>query len=130
MPAETKTILIVDDSSFMRTVLRVAMQSQGYAVREASQGDEALQLLQETVPDLLISDYDMPGLDGLQLLAHVRCDERTRDIPVMILSSRSDPHLQTVARRNGAGWVQKPFQTADFLELVAGTMGSDLIPAQ
>ena len=76
-------ILVVDDEPQITRVLKTTLSSQGYGVRTASDGDEAVQLMKEWTPDLVITDLRMPNLGGLELCRYVRAKSR---IPVIVLS--------------------------------------------
>lgn len=87
------TILVVDDEADTQTTLQVMLSLEGYEVITASNGAEGLQRVSEKRPDLVISDMTMPGLDGLEMCRRLRHDPETRDIPIILTSSR-DPDPQ------------------------------------
>ncbi len=108
----TKTIMTVDDSPSMRMLLRVALTDLGYSVVEAEDGVHALETL-ETLegpePDLLITDINMPRMDGFGLIAEVRGQGR-RSLPILVLTTESSDEKKQRARAAGAtGWIVKPF---------------------
>lgn len=106
----TKPILTVDDSLSMRMLLRAALSDDGHAVAEAEEGMAALEWLGANEPSLVITDINMPGLDGLGLIAELRADARYRDIPILVLTTESAPEKKEQARAAGAtGWILKPF---------------------
>ena len=76
-------ILVVDDEPQITRVLKTTLSSQGYAIRTASDGDEALQVMKEWTPDLLITDLVMPHMNGLELCRHVRAKS---PLPIIVLS--------------------------------------------
>ena len=85
-----KSVLIVDDEQMARTLLRLMLVRAGFQVREAVDGYDALEKLQEDIPDLIILDVMMPGLDGFSVCLSVRNEPNTADIPVIMLSAKSD----------------------------------------
>lgn len=85
------TILLVDDEYGFLEVLALLMKQEGYDVAVASDGEEALARLQEQRPDLVITDYWMPKMDGLELCRRMHADERWRGIPVLLLTAVHDP---------------------------------------
>jgi two-component system chemotaxis response regulator CheY len=105
----TKTILTVDDSPSMRMLLRVALTDLGYTVIEAEDGVHALETLDGAEPDLLITDINMPRMDGFGLIAEVRGQGR-RSLPILVLTTESSDEKKQRARDAGAtGWIVKPF---------------------
>ncbi len=118
MPAN-KTILTVDDSATMRDLLRVSLAKLGYRVIEAADGAEGLATLQSDRADLIITDINMPRLDGIGFIAGVRGDTRHRTIPILVLTTETDPDLKDRARRAGAtGWIVKPFDPEKLAEAI------------
>ncbi len=85
-----KSVLIVDDEQMARTLLRLMLVRAGFQVREAVDGFDALEKLQEDTPDLIILDVMMPGLDGFAVCMSIRNEPTTADIPVIMLSAKSD----------------------------------------
>ena len=113
---ETPAVLVVDDEAEMQDYLRSLLRS-NYRVVTASDGDEALDVLREQRPDLVISDTAMPGRDGVSLCRAIRADEQLRSLPVILLTAQSDDDARLSGLRAGAdAYVAKPF---DPLELEA-----------
>ncbi|MBV7257153.1 response regulator [Pacificimonas sp. WHA3] len=105
----SKTILTVDDSPSMRMLLRVSLTDLGYSVVEAEDGVHALETLGGTEPDLLITDINMPRMDGFGLIENVRSQGR-RNLPILVLTTESSDEKKQRAREAGAtGWIVKPF---------------------
>jgi two-component system chemotaxis response regulator CheY len=104
--------LAVDDSPSMRMLLRSALVAQGFDVSEAEDGVAALSWLESHAPTLMITDINMPNLDGLGLIEAVRAQPRFRDMPILVLTTESSAEKKAIARRAGAtGWIVKPFDT-------------------
>ena len=104
-----KTIMTVDDSPSMRMLLRVALTDLGYSVVEAEDGVHALEKLDGFQPDLLITDINMPRMDGFGLISEVRGQGR-RNLPILVLTTESSDEKKQRARDAGAtGWIVKPF---------------------
>jgi two-component system chemotaxis response regulator CheY len=107
----SKTILTVDDSRTMRDMLRLALTEAGYAVRQAEDGVEGLAALKQCTPDVIVTDINMPKLDGFGFIAAVRSDNSYRAIPILVLTTESDDEKKQRARLAGAtGWIVKPFE--------------------
>jgi adenylate cyclase len=88
--AETGTLLVVDDDGVSRMVLAKALEGQGHTVLLARDGDEALALAAARLPALVILDVLMPGLDGYEVLTRLKSSEATREVPVIMISSKDD----------------------------------------
>jgi len=113
------TILIVDDSRVSREVLKVFLIGRHDTVFEAVDGVEAMRVIHERHPDLVVADMRMPRLDGCGLCEAVRADARTRGTPIVILTGTAD--AETAARCRAAGAreiLQKPIQPKALLEAV------------
>ncbi len=117
----TKVVLTVDDSRTMRDMLRVALSAAGYSVVQAEDGLHGLEVLaQDDVhPDVIITDINMPRMDGFGFIAGVRKDGRHRAVPILVLSTESHIDKKNRARSAGAtGWIVKPFDPAKLVDAV------------
>jgi len=85
------SVLVVDDEPTARTMLRLILVRAGFEVLEAQDGPEALEEIQRNVPDLMILDIMMPGIDGFEVCQILREQENTADLPIIMLSARADP---------------------------------------
>ncbi|HQS69294.1 MAG: response regulator [Novosphingobium sp. 28-62-57] len=103
-------ILTVDDSASMRALLLHALSSRGFDVVQADDGQAALQWLVTNDVDVIITDINMPRLDGFGLIERLRSGERHCDRPILVLSTESSDEKKARARAAGAtGWIVKPF---------------------
>ncbi len=115
----TKTVLTVDDSRTMRDMLMLALSKAGYCVIQAEDGVHGLEVLQSARPDVIITDINMPRMDGFGFIAGVRGHARHRAIPILVLTTESDIEKKDKARRAGAtGWIVKPFDPIKLVEAV------------
>ncbi len=106
----TKTVLTVDDSRTMRDMLHLALSQAGYRVLQAVDGVDGLQMLDGEPPDIIVTDINMPRLDGFGFIEGVRRDSRYRATPILVLTTESDTEKKQRARQAGAtGWIVKPF---------------------
>jgi two-component system KDP operon response regulator KdpE len=113
-------ILVVDDEPQITRVLKTTLSSQGYVVRTASNGEEALQELRSWGPDLLVTDLRMPKMDGLELCRRVRADSR---IPVIVLSVKGEEVVKVQALDAGADdYITKPFGINELLARVRAAL--------
>lgn len=114
------TILLVDDSRVSREVLKVFLIGRHEIVLEAIDGVEAMRVIHERHPDLVVADFRMPRLDGCGLCEAIRADPRTSGTPVIILTGTAD--TETIGRCRAAGArevLQKPIQPKALLEAVS-----------
>ena len=116
-------VLIVDDDEMMHRLVRGALTSFGFTqIRAASDGTAGLAAVESEVPDIIISDYYMPGMDGLDFVEAVRGDEARDDIVIIMLSAHDDLNVIEGARDLGADtFIVKPFERADLKDLI-GTL--------
>ena len=112
------TILVVDDSLTICELLQLCLETAGYEVLLAADGDAAIHLIRESKPDLAIVDIEMPYLTGDEFVAAVRSDPLTKDLPVIFLSSREDlaDHAKLL---NAVAYLPKPVIADRVLEVVA-----------
>ena len=115
----SKTILTVDDSRMMREMLLMVLRGAGFNVVQAEDGVDGLSALGVAQPDVIITDINMPNLDGYGFIEGVRSDERFRAVPILVLSTESSAEKKARARDAGAtGWIVKPFQAETLIEVV------------
>jgi two-component system chemotaxis response regulator CheY len=114
-----QTILTVDDSRTMRDMLRLALVKAGFNVVEAVDGVHGLEVLAGSTPDVIITDINMPNLDGFGFIEAVRDDEHHRATPILVLTTESDQEKKDRARKAGAtGWIVKPFNPDKLVEAI------------
>lgn len=114
---QAKTILTVDDSQTIRDMLMTALSDAGYEVVQAKDGVEGLEALKSLDPDAIITDINMPRLDGFGFIEGVRSDARRRSVPILVLTTEEEPHRKARAREAGAtGWIVKPFHPQKLLD--------------
>jgi two-component system chemotaxis response regulator CheY len=115
-----KTIMIVDDSASLRQVVKIALGKAGYEVIEASDGKDALAKLDGRKVHLIISDVNMPNLDGIGLVKAVKALPAYRFTPIIMLTTESQEDKKREGQAAGAkAWVVKPFQPEQMLAAVA-----------
>jgi two-component system chemotaxis response regulator CheY len=113
------TILTVDDSRTMRDMLRLALADAGYDVVQAVDGDHGLEVLADSDPRVIITDINMPRMDGFGFIDSVRRDERYRSTPILVLTTESDADKKARARAAGAtGWIVKPFDPTKLVDVI------------
>ena len=112
------TVLIVEDEFAIADLLGMALTDEGYHVVKAANGRQALERLAENSPDLVITDFMMPVLDGAGLVQAMRQSEGQREVPIIIMSSMPETNVHARIDRYAA-FVGKPFQIATLLQLIA-----------
>lgn len=119
-PGARGNILVVDDEPQITRVLKTTLSSQGYGVRTASDGDDAVQVMKAWTPDLVITDLRMPNLSGLELCRHIRSKSR---IPIIVLSVKGEERTKVEALDAGADdYVTKPFGVNELLARVRAAL--------
>ena len=111
-----KTILTADDSASMRQMIGFTLRGAGYEVVEAVDWLDALAKLSANPPHILITDLNMPNMDGIELIRQVRALPQCRYIPIVMLTTESQDGKKQEGRAAGAsGWIVKPFRTEQLL---------------
>jgi len=115
----SKIVLTVDDSRTMREMLMLALSNAGYCVVQAEDGMHGLEVLKDARPDVIITDINMPRMDGFGFIEGVRGDDLHRAVPILVLTTESDATKKDRARRAGAtGWIVKPFDPIKLVEAI------------
>ena len=115
-----KTIMVVDDSASLRNVVGIALKGAGYDVIEAADGKDALAKLTGQKVHLIVSDVNMPNMDGITLVQELKKLPNYKFTPIMMLTTESQPEKKQAARDAGAkAWLLKPFQPPMLLDAVA-----------
>jgi two-component system chemotaxis response regulator CheY len=115
-----KTILLVDDSASVRQVAGIALRRAGYETLEAANGKEGLAVLASARPNLIISDVNMPVMNGIEFLRAVKQHPTSKFTPVIMLTTESGDDLKQQGRDAGAkAWIVKPFQPQTLVDAVA-----------
>lgn len=117
------SVLVVDDSRTIRTLLRQALEQAGFDVHAAEDGVEGLEQFAKVGPDVVITDINMPNLDGFGVIAHLRNQAKTV-VPILVLTTESSAELKTRARDLGAtGWIVKPFEDTELINVLRRVTG-------
>ncbi len=120
----SKTILAVDDSGSLRQMLSFSLKSAGYGVIEAVDGLDGLDKAKKQTVDLVLTDQNMPGMDGLSLIKALRGLKNYQKVPILMLTTESGDEMKAMGRAAGAnGWLVKPFDPARLTEVVKKLIG-------
>jgi DNA-binding response OmpR family regulator len=119
MSQKQRAILIVDDEEDVLDLLQLVFETSGFEVRRAATGKSAVSSAYEKPPDVVLLDVMMPEMDGWQVLRTLKADERTRHIPVVMLSARAERRDKMIGLQEGAeGYIAKPFSPAEVVREV------------
>jgi DNA-binding response OmpR family regulator len=119
----SKVICIVDDQPALLQMLRFALNFQGLTVIEAVDGTDALEKISTQHVDMLITDWQMPAMDGLELIRRLRNIEAYADLPTVVISCRDDLEARKEARSLGVmTWLKKPFRISEIQLVVEHTL--------
>src|SRR5512146_1225221 len=124
-----RNILVVDDEAQITRVLRTTLTGHGYSVRTAGDGDEALEVMREWGPDLVVTDLSMPNMGGLELCRRIRAKSQ---VPIIVLSVRGEEKVKVEALDAGADdYVTKPFNMNELMARVrAGLRRAGMSPVE
>ena len=115
----SKTILVVDDADFIRRLVSIILTLEGYTVLEAGNGKEALDILAKTWVDMIITDLNMPVMDGIELVSAMRSEPAYKHIPVVMLTSEFLEFRKQQAFEAGINeWIPKPYITRKLRDVV------------
>ncbi|MDE2439810.1 MAG: Hpt domain-containing protein [Betaproteobacteria bacterium] len=115
------TVMVVDDSLTVRKITSRLLMREGYQVILAKDGVDALEQLIDVMPDVILSDIEMPRMDGFDLVRNIRADERLRELPVIMITSRTADKHRNYALEIGANhYLGKPYDEVELLDLVSG----------
>lgn len=110
-------ILVADDSTTMRMILKRGLEARGFSVLTAESAEDVMLLVQEFAPDMILMDVNMPGTDGIGAAFQLRSNPDTRHIPIVAMTGSPDPSLRDEALHLGCrGFIQKPFSIGELME--------------
>jgi two-component system, chemotaxis family, chemotaxis protein CheY len=119
-----KTILAVDDSASIRQMVSFTLKGAGYEVIEAVDGQDALEKANQHNVNLVLTDINMPRMDGLKLLELLRNLSQYKNVPILMLTTESDSAIKAKGKEAGAtGWLVKPFDPSRLLEVIKKVIG-------
>ena len=119
-----KSILTVDDSPSVRQMVKFVVSAAGYAVKEAENGRDGVARARETPFDMIITDLNMPVMNGIEMIKELRKLPAYKGTPIIFLSTESDPAFKQQGKAAGAsGWLAKPFNQEQLLSIVKKFLG-------
>lgn len=120
----TKTVLTIDDSKSVRDMVAFALQPEGYDVVHAEDGARGLDQLRAVAPQLVITDLNMPVMDGISFIEAARKDPRGTGVPIIMLTTETSPDMKARGKAAGAtGWIDKPFDPAKLVAVAKKLLG-------
>ncbi len=118
-----ETIMVVDDSSSVRQMITFTLEGAGYHAVEAKDGQEGLEKLESLTVDMIITDLNMPNMDGNAFIKAVKAMPEYKYLPIIVLTTESDASKKQAAKEAGAtGWITKPFKPDQLLGIVKKVM--------
>lgn len=120
----TASILTVDDSPSIRVAIKIALNNAGYTVTEAANGAEGIEKAQAATFDMIITDLNMPVMDGLTMIEEMRKLPDLMGVPIVFLTTESDAGMKERAKAAGAtGWLTKPFDPETLVRIAKKVLG-------
>lgn len=114
-----KKILVIDDSESIRELVGMILENAGYEVERADDGQQAITRLDGREFNLILTDLNMPNMDGISLIKHVRTMDRYKTLPIIMLTTESQTSFKDEAKAAGAtGWIIKPFVGDKLLDVL------------
>jgi two-component system chemotaxis response regulator CheY len=121
----TKTILAVDDSGSLRKMVAFSLEQAGYMVVQAVDGQDGLEKAKVKTVDLVLTDHNMPVMDGLTLIRKLRELDSYQTVPILMLTTESSVEMKSEGKAAGAnGWIVKPFHPEQLVNVVQKVIGS------
>jgi two-component system phosphate regulon response regulator PhoB len=116
-------ILVVEDEPAIQELIAASLQHAGHRVLRAYDAEEAIRLVRETLPDIILLDWMLPGMSGIQYARRLRGEERTRDLPIIMLTARSEEHDKIAGLEAGADdYLTKPFSPRELLARIKAVL--------
>ncbi|MEN8233573.1 MAG: response regulator [Actinomycetota bacterium] len=120
------SVLVIEDSASVRRLIDVCLRPLGAAMRFAEDGLIGLEAARSSVPDVVVLDIGLPGLDGWQVLSRLRSDPETSDVRVLVLTAHAQPEMADRAAAGGAdAFITKPFRPNDLRETIERLVAGD-----
>lgn len=120
----SKTVLAVDDSPSIRRMISMTLSPLGYSVIEAVDGQDGLKQATSNAVDAIITDQNMPNMDGLSFIRAFRSQPASKGVPIIVLSTESADDLKSQAKEAGAvGWIVKPFTQEKLVAVIQKVVG-------
>ncbi len=115
----TSSILVIEDSASVRRLIEVCLRVLDVELMAAEDGLKGLEAARENIPDVIVLDVGLPGMDGWEVLGHLRAEEATRDIRVLVLTAHAQPEIAEQAVQGGADdFMTKPFRPMELRERI------------
>lgn len=119
-----KTIMTIDDSASVRQMVSFTLREAGYTVVEASDGKDAVSKMGGNAINLFLTDLNMPHMDGIELIKHIRKTPQYKFVPILMLTTESQAEKKMEGKAAGAtGWIVKPFQPDQLVAVIKKVLG-------
>jgi two-component system chemotaxis response regulator CheY len=119
-----KTALVVDDSATMRNMIKATLNKEGFECITAQDGEKALKILGDQIVDIIVTDINMPNMDGIQLITELRKSPNAKFTPILVITTEGGQSTKTAGKEAGAsGWIVKPFDPTVLISAVKKLCG-------
>ncbi len=119
-----KKIMTVDDSASVRQMVSFTLREDGYEVIEACDGVDAISKMENTTLNMIVTDLNMPNMDGIELIKKVRAGSANKFVPIILLTTESQESKKQEGKSAGAtGWIVKPFKPEQLLAVIKKVLG-------
>ncbi len=124
----TKRVLVIEDSQVIQRLIEVCLRPAGFEVHVRSDGPTGLEAAREMLPDLVVLDVGLPGMDGWEVLSRLRNDDRTRDVTVLVLTAHAQEETRAKADEGGAdAFLTKPFRPNELRAIASELTGPGVV---
>ncbi|AUC59745.1 two component signal transduction system twitching motility response regulator PilH [Cyanobacterium sp. HL-69] len=114
-----KKILLVEDSKTTREIISNLLTKQGLLVQSVTNGEDALTIMKSTIPDLVILDIILPKMNGYEVCRHIKSEQKTQNVPVILCSSKKEEFDRYWGMKQGAdAYISKPFQASELMKMI------------
>ena len=121
-----RRVLVVDDDELILQILTTILDMEDFEVRTVETGEDALAAVEEELPDVVVLDVMMPGMDGLEVCTRLRAEPETKDVPVILLTARGDPEDRQRGLDAGAdAYLTKPFSPLELIRIIGTLEGGN-----
>ena len=121
MKKDLKTVLLIEDNQYNRALERTLIESAGYTVFEAEDAEEGFKMAKMKLPDIIIIDYQLPGMNGIRAMERLIGDPETHNIPcIIVTASATERDIELFKVSDARGYITKPINTRTFVEQIVG----------
>ena len=121
MQKDFKTVLLIEDNQYNRALEKTLIERAGYTVFEAEDAEEGINIARQKLPDIILIDYQLPGMNGIQALQKLKGDPLLHSIPcIIVTASATERDIELFKASDASGYITKPINTRTFVEQIVG----------